>query len=88
MIFVWSNPFPFSLFHSILNYYIANWLPLKKNRTQSILTMFDSLNVGDFIGDISVTKQFERQQKVNVKQGCLRQNNLSEMSETLTGYFH
>ena len=32
---------------------------------------------------MSVTKQFERQQKVDVKQGYLRQNNRSEMSETI-----
>ena len=32
---------------------------------------------------MSVTKQFERQQKVDVKQGYLRQNNRSEMSVTI-----
>ena len=32
---------------------------------------------------MSVIKQFERQQKVDVKQGYLRQNNRSEMSETI-----
>ena len=76
------SSFPFSLFYSISNYYIANWLPFKKNRTKSIFTMFDSLDVGDFVGDISVTKQLEKQPNVDVKQGYLRQNNLSEMSET------
>ena len=44
--------------------------------------MFDSLDVGDFVGDISVTKQLEKQPNVDVKQGYLRQNNLSKMSET------
>ena len=45
--------------------------------------MFDTLNIRDFVGDVSETKQFERQQKVDVKQGYLRQNNRSEMSETI-----
>ena len=77
------NSFSFSLSHSISNYDIANWVPFKKNGTQFILTMFSCLNVGNFVEDTSVNKQLERQQETHIKQDYLRQNNSSEMSETI-----
>ena len=77
------NSFSFSLSHSISNYDIENWVPFKKNGTQFILTMFSCLNVGNFVEDTSVNKQLERQQETDIKQDYLRQNNSSEMSETI-----
>jgi hypothetical protein len=45
--------------------------------------MFSCLNVGNFVEDTSVNKQLERQQETDIKQDYLRQNNSSEMSETI-----
>ena len=37
---------------------------------------------------MSETKPLERQQRVSISHACLRQTNLSKMSETLTGCIH